>query len=74
MNTEPPKEAYFRFSGRNVMSKTFRFWPLDADPEGEIYDNLAWDLPCFRGRTTQRHGRFSQPKPKQRLKPRTASR
>ncbi len=25
-----------------------KFWPLDYDPEGEIYENLAWDLPGFR--------------------------
>jgi hypothetical protein len=25
-----------------------KFWPLDFDPEGEIYENLAWDLPGFR--------------------------
>jgi hypothetical protein len=25
-----------------------KFWPLDYDPEGEIYDNLAWDLPGYR--------------------------
>ncbi len=30
---------------------TRKFWPLDYDPEGEIYENLAWDLPGFR------HGR-----------------
>lgn len=28
--------------------KTRKFWPLDYDPEGEIYENLAWDLPGFR--------------------------
>lgn len=27
---------------------TRKFWPLDYDPEGEIYENLAWDLPGFR--------------------------
>jgi hypothetical protein len=27
---------------------TPKFWPLDFDPEGEIYENLAWDLPGFR--------------------------
>jgi len=27
-----------------------KFWPLDYDPEGEIYENLAWDLPGFRRR------------------------
>ena len=30
--------------------KTRKFWPLDYDPEGEIYENLAWDLPGFRRR------------------------
>jgi len=25
-----------------------KFWPLDYDPEGAIYENLAWDLPGFR--------------------------
>ena len=29
------------------MSKR-KFWPLDYDPEGEIYENLAWDLPGYR--------------------------
>lgn len=24
------------------------FWPLDFDPEGEIYENVAWDLPGYR--------------------------
>jgi hypothetical protein len=27
---------------------TRNFWPLDYDPEGEIYENVAWDLPGFR--------------------------
>ena len=27
---------------------TRKFWPLDFDPEGEIYENVAWDLPGFR--------------------------
>ncbi|HXB67861.1 MAG TPA: hypothetical protein VNY05_06440 [Candidatus Acidoferrales bacterium] len=26
---------------------TRKFWPLDFDPEGEIYENPAWDLPGF---------------------------
>jgi hypothetical protein len=30
------------------MSTAKQFWPLDYDPEGEIYENLAWDLPGFR--------------------------
>ena len=24
-----------------------KFWPLDFDPEGEIYENVAWDLPGY---------------------------
>ncbi len=27
---------------------THKFWPLDFDPEGEIYETLAWDLPGFK--------------------------
>ena len=27
---------------------TNRFWPLDYDPEGAIYENPSWDLPGFR--------------------------
>lgn len=27
---------------------TSRFWPLDFDPEDEIYENVAWDLPGYR--------------------------
>ena len=27
---------------------TPQFWPLDFDPEGEIYENVAWDLPGYR--------------------------
>ena len=37
------------------MSKR-KFWPLDFDPEGEIYENLAWDLPGYvhhRGNRTR---------------------
>jgi hypothetical protein len=29
---------------------TPKYWPLDMDPEGQIYDNVAWDLPGFRRR------------------------
>jgi hypothetical protein len=25
-----------------------KFWPLDFDPEGAIYENPAWDLPGFK--------------------------
>jgi hypothetical protein len=27
---------------------TRSFWPLDFDPEEEIYENLAWDLPGYK--------------------------
>jgi len=30
------------------MSDNRKFWPLDDNSDGEIYDNLAWDLPGFR--------------------------
>ena len=35
--------------------KTRKFWPLDYDPEGEIYENVAWDLPGYRH---ARHAKF----------------
>jgi hypothetical protein len=28
------------------MSKR-KFWPLDFDLEGEIYENIVWDLPGY---------------------------
>ena len=31
---------------------TRKFWPLDFDPEGEVYENVAWDLPGYRRRRT----------------------
>ena len=33
-----------------------KFWLFDSYPEGEIYENLSWDLPGYR---LQR--RFGQP-------------
>ena len=24
-----------------------KFWLFDSNPEGEIYDNLSWDLPGY---------------------------
>jgi len=38
---------------RKNMSKR-KFWPLDFDLEGEIYENPAWDLPGFRRPRTSR--------------------
>jgi hypothetical protein len=34
-----------------------KFWPLDFDPEGAIYENPAWDLPGFK------RGLLARPKP-----------
>ena len=45
------------------MSKC-KFWPLDFDLEGEIYENPAWDLPGFR----RTHGPRSVHRPKPRTK------
>jgi len=25
-----------------------KYWPLDYDPECEIYENPAWDMPGYR--------------------------
>ncbi len=41
------------------MSSTNKFWPWEDNPEGEIYDNLAWDLPGFR--PAKRHGESAAP-------------
>jgi len=51
---------------------TSKFWPLDYDPEGEIYENLAWDLPGFRRRDTQASARRSQPAPRGKARARRA--
>jgi len=32
-----------------------KFWPFGFDPEGEIYENLSWDLPGYRLRQKVRH-------------------
>ncbi len=41
------------------MSNHSKYWPLDYEPEGEIYDNPAWDLPGFR-KKRRRSGTFQQ--------------
>jgi hypothetical protein len=28
--------------------KICKFWPLDYDPEDEVYETLVWDLPGYR--------------------------
>ena len=33
---------------------TQKFWPLDYDPEDEVYETLAWDLPGYRKKTHAR--------------------
>lgn len=35
------------------MNSKCKFWPLDDNSEGEIYDNLAWDLPGYRLRKSK---------------------
>ncbi len=32
----------------DILMSRRKFWLLDYDPEGEIYDSVAWDLPGFR--------------------------
>ena len=32
----------------DIMNSTRNFWPLDYDPEEEIYENPSWDLPGFK--------------------------
>lgn len=41
---------------------TPKFWPLDYDPEDEIYDSPAWDLPGYRKSLQKQKGRrLAQP-------------
>ena len=50
------------------MKTTRRFWPLDYDPEVEIYENLSWDLPGFKRfgkRTAKTVAPSRQPKGRQ---------
>ena len=37
-----------------VMHKPM-YWPLDFEPEDEIYDTVAWDLPGYRKASRGRH-------------------
>ena len=49
------KVRFFILSSGGSVMNTRKFWPLDFDPEGEIYENLAWDLPGYkRSRERQR--------------------
>ncbi len=47
-----------------------KFWPLDYDPEGEIYETLAWDLPGFRQPLPTGRTRSVRPLHKQKIKQR----
>jgi hypothetical protein len=38
-----------------------KFWPLDYDPEGEIYENPSWDLPGLRRTSKTRPGGKNDP-------------
>ena len=40
---------------------TRKFWPLDIDPEEEIYENVAWDLPGLRPGPRARQNRVLKP-------------
>jgi len=40
---------------------TPKFWPLDYEPEDEIYDSLAWDLPGYRKAAQTGSRRIGQP-------------
>jgi len=48
--------------------KTRKFWPLDFDPEGAIYENLSWDLPGFNRGVVVRSGKSTAPKSRTRLR------
>lgn len=39
---------FFLFIRYFSMSNKHQYWPWDDDPDGAIYENLAWDLPGFR--------------------------
>lgn len=41
--------------------RTAKFWPLDYEPEDEIYDSLAWDLPGYRNVTPANPPRARRP-------------
>ena len=42
-----PTPAEMDGSGVPLM-KLSKFWPLDYDPEDEVYETLVWDLPGYR--------------------------
>jgi len=36
------------------LMKVRKFWPLDFDPEDEVYETLVWDLPGYRKKNHNR--------------------
>jgi hypothetical protein len=49
-----------------TLMNTSKFWPLVYDTDGEIYENVAWDLPGFRRHRPK--PRTAQPPPRKRRK------
>lgn len=45
------------------MTSIRNFWPLDYDPEEEIYENLSWDLPGFKLARRSRRSLAARRKP-----------
>jgi hypothetical protein len=43
-----------------------RFWPLDYEPEDQIYENPSWDLPGLRRtrKASPREMRVAEPRRK----------
>jgi hypothetical protein len=35
-------------NGNESFMNIRKFWPLDFDPEDEVYETLVWDLPGYR--------------------------
>jgi hypothetical protein len=45
------------------MRSTRKFWPLDFDPEGAIYENPSWDLPGLKRFGKRNPGAAKSPRP-----------
>ena len=43
-----------------------KFWLWDADPEDEIYETLAWDLPGYKHADRNKHRPAATKRPKSR--------
>lgn len=50
----------FPLLGQVKVMRTAKFWPLDYEPEDEIYDSPAWDLPGYRKATLANSRRVRQ--------------